>query len=146
MKKFSFAMVLSVCLVFVLAGMAMAQTVNYSKITSPSSIKVYYANTWSDAGYLDLTIDVPAGGVVNWVELVNYTVSSSAGTYGNIIVEIWDASGAHSCELTLNQINTAFQGLPANQKFYIKFRTDRLQFPGNPLYLQRPTVVISVTQ
>lgn len=145
MKKFSIILVLCVCLL-ALTSVAMAQTVNYSRVTSPASIKVYYADVWSDKGYIDLSSVVPAGATVNWVQLVSYTVSSSAGNYGNIYVYMFNANSTKSTPLVLNEINNDFQGLPANQKFYIQFFTDYVQFSGNPVYLQRPTVVISVTQ
>ena len=142
MQKNKHVLILIVCLVFSLTGHALAQTVNDSRKTDPVNLKVFHKDTWSTEGYIDLSKDVPEGATINWIKLINYTVSSTAENYGNIYIKMWDATGK-STRLTLNETNTDFAGQPAKQKFCLKFYTNYLQFEGNALYLQQPTVIIS---
>ncbi|TCL76976.1 hypothetical protein EDC14_1001261 [Hydrogenispora ethanolica] len=103
----------------------------------PATLDAYHPQEWSWVGVWDPGRTIPAGATVTRVTVRWSTMGQH---YSGMHLYLYNESGAGAF-VGNNAPQRSFQGQQARQKWYVKFYVDRLEFPGNPLYVA-PTLLL----
>lgn len=144
MKKYN---ILTICLSLIFIVSCLVSAGSYSLISEPLTLDTYHPRSLSTKGYIDLVkeYNIPPEATINYIKLTDYGLFSAAGEHSPIQMYLYDEKG-HRIRLIEDKPNYQFKGKSASQKFYLRFKVNRMQFKGNLLRVNRPHLSINVVE